>query len=157
MKVQVFLADAAQADPSGKINALGLGWRSCPTPVPAFALVIILDVDWDETNKRHKLTVELVDHDGRATTATGPFGPQPIRFEAVAEAGRAPGSVRGMSVRLPLSISVGAGLQLEPGLYSWRVSVEGFPDSTATETFHVYPGPQQQQPPPAQQPPTPND
>lgn len=152
MKVHLFLADAAQADPSGKVSALGLGWRSCPSPVPAFAIVIIIDVDWDETNRQHKVTVELVDHDGHPATATGPFGPQAIRFEAVAEAGRAAGSVRGMSVRLPLSISIGAGLQLDPGLYSWLVSVEGFPDATATETFNVYPRPQQPPPTPTQLP-----
>lgn len=148
MRVHVFLADAAQADQSAKVSALGLGWRTCLSPVPAFTIVIILDVDWDETNRQHKLTVELVDHDGHPATATGPFGPQPIRFEALAEAGRAPGSVHGMSVRLPLTILIGAGLQLEPGLYQWRVSVEGFPGATATETFNVQPLPPQ----PPQQP-----
>jgi hypothetical protein len=45
VRLNVFLADAAHADPAGKINALGLGWTTCPSPLPGFALVIILDVD----------------------------------------------------------------------------------------------------------------
>ena len=51
MKISLFLADAAQADTqSGKVNALGLGWRQCQTPTPPFTLVLFLDIDWNETN-----------------------------------------------------------------------------------------------------------
>ena len=155
MRAAVFLADAAQVDASGKVNALGLGWRSCPSPVPAFTIVIVLDIDWDETNTPHRLTIELLTQDGQPATATGPFGPQPIWFQATAEAGRAVGAVPGTSVRMPFAISIGAGLQLEPGLYQWRVSVEGFPDATATESFNFQLARASGPPPPQQQPPQP--
>ena len=92
MKVSLFLADAAQADAqSGKVHALGLGWRQCQTPTPPFALVMFLDIDWDETNKQHKLTCQLLNTDGQLVTVPGPQGPQRILFEAAAEAGRLPG------------------------------------------------------------------
>ena len=89
MKISLFLADAAQADAqSGKVHALGLGWRQCQTPTPPFSLVLFLDIDWDETNKQHKLTCRLLTTDGGTVVVMGAQGPQPISFEAAAEAGR---------------------------------------------------------------------
>jgi hypothetical protein len=67
MKISLLLADAAQADAqSGKVNALGLGRRQCQTRTPAFALVLFLDIDWDETNKKHRLLLPQV------VSASGP-------------------------------------------------------------------------------------
>jgi hypothetical protein len=136
MKISVFLADAAQSDTqSGKVHALGLGWRQCQTPTPAFALVVFLDIDWDETNKRHKLTCRLLDTDGEPVTVPSPGGPQRIQFEAAAEAGRLPGAIHGTPVRMPLTLNIPAGIPLEPGIYEWRVEVEGFEQATAVEAF----------------------
>ncbi|WP_324667212.1 hypothetical protein MUW33_1880 [Mycobacterium canetti] len=141
MKVSLFLADAAQADAgSGKVHALGLGWRQCQTPTPPFALVLFLDIDWDETNKQHKLTCQLLTTDGEPVIVSGPQGPQAILFEAAAEAGRAPGAIHGTSVRMPLTLNIPAGIPLEPGIYEWRVEVEGFELATAVEAFVVAPG-----------------
>jgi hypothetical protein len=138
MKISVFLADAAHADSqSGKVHALGLGWRQCQTPTPPFALVVFLDIDWDETNKRHKLTCQLLTTDGEPVVVMGTQGAQPISFEAAAEAGRPPGSIHGISVRMPLTLNIPAGIPLEPGIYEWRVEVEGFEQATAVEAFVV--------------------
>ncbi|MDT5147490.1 MAG: hypothetical protein QOC58_2135 [Mycobacterium sp.] len=138
MKISLFLADAAQADTqSGKVNALGLGWRQCQTPTPPFALVAFLDIDWDETNKQHKLRCQLLTTDGEPVVVTGTQGPQRISFEASAEAGRPPGAIHGTSVRMPLTLNIPAGIPLEPGLYEWRVEVEGFEQATAVEVFVV--------------------
>ena len=138
MKISLLLADAAQADAqSGKVNALGLGWRQCQTPTPGFALVLFLDIDWDETNKQHRLTCQLLTTDGDPVTVQGPQGPQRILFEAAAEAGRLPGAIHGTSVRMPLTLNIPAGIPLEPGLYEWRVEVEGFEMATAIEPFVV--------------------
>jgi hypothetical protein len=138
MKISLFLADAAHADAqSGKVHALGLGWRQCQTPTPPFALVVFLDIDWDETNKQHKLTCQLLTTDGEPVVVMGAHGAQPILFEAAAEAGRPPGSIHGTSVRMPLTLNIPAGIPLEPGLYEWRVEVEGFEQATAVEAFVV--------------------
>lgn len=95
MRVSLFLSDAAQADAqSGKVHALGLGWRQCQTPTPPFALVLFLDIDWDETNKQHQLKCQLLTADGDPVVVPGPHGPQRILFEAAAEAGRAPGAIQ---------------------------------------------------------------
>lgn len=138
MKVSLFLADAAQADAqSGKVHALGLGWRQCQTPTPPFALVLFLDIDWDETNQQHKLTCQLLTTDGEAVMVPGPQGPQRILFEAAAEAGRPPGAIHGTSVRMPLTLNIPAGIPLEPGIYEWRVEVDGYEQATAVEAFVV--------------------
>ena len=138
MKISLLLADAAQADAqSGKVNALGLGWRQCQTPTPAFALVLFLDIDWDETNKQHKLTCQLLTTDGEPVVVTGPPGAQRISFEAAAEAGRPPGAIHGTSVRMPLTLNIPPGMPLEAGIYEWRVEVEGFEHATAVEAFVV--------------------
>ena len=138
VKVSLFLADAAQAEPqSGKVSALGLGWRQCQTPTPAFSLVIFVDIDWDETNKQHKLTCQLLTTDGQPVVVTGAHGSQRIHFEAAAEAGRPPGAIHGTSVRMPLTLNIPAGLPLEPGIYEWRAEIEGFQQATAVEPFVV--------------------
>jgi hypothetical protein len=138
VKVTIFLADAAQADTqSGKVHALGLGWRQCQTPTPPFALVLFLDIDWDETNEQHKLKCQLLTTDGDLVMVPGPQGPQPILFEAAAEAGRLPGSIHGTSVRMPLTLNIPGGIPLEPGIYEWRVEVDGFENATAVEAFIV--------------------
>jgi hypothetical protein len=138
MKISLFLADAAQADAqSGKVNALGLGWRQCQTPTPVFALVIFMDIDWDETNKQHKLKCQLLTTDGKPVVVTGPHGAQRISFEAAAEAGRPPGAIHGTSVRMPLTLNIPPGMPLEAGIYEWRVEVEGFEQATAVEAFVV--------------------
>jgi hypothetical protein len=138
VKVTLFLADAAQADTqSGKVHALGLGWRQCQSPTPPFALVLFLDIDWDETNEQHKLKCQLLTTDGELVMVPGPQGPQPILFEAAAEAGRLPGSIHGTSVRMPLTLNIPGGIPLEPGIYEWRVEVDGFESATTVEAFIV--------------------
>ncbi|MBY0441534.1 MAG: hypothetical protein K2Q25_05270 [Mycobacteriaceae bacterium] len=140
MKISLFIADAAQADPqSGKVNALGLGWRQCQTPTPAISLVMFLDIDWSETNKQHKLTCQLLTTDGDPVIVPGPHGPQRLLFEACAEAGRLPGAIHGTSVRMPLTLNIPAGIHLEPGLYEWRAEIEGFEEATAVESLVVAP------------------
>ncbi|KAA1250908.1 hypothetical protein F0Q45_07005 [Mycobacterium simiae] len=138
MKVSLLLADAAQADPqSGKVHALGLGWRQCQTPTPPFALVLFLDIDWDETNRPHRLTCQLLTTDGDAVIVAGAQGPQRLLFEATAEAGRMPGAIPGTAVRMPLALNIPPGIPLEPGIYEWRVEVEGYEMATAVEPFIV--------------------
>jgi hypothetical protein len=138
VRISLFLADYAQADQSsGKVTAVGLGWTTCPTPLPQFSVVIILDIEWDETNAPHRLTCELLTADGQPVMVPGPMGSQPMAFAANAEAGRPPGAIHGTAARLPLTVTVGPGTALEPGRYEWRVSVEGFEGATATESFLV--------------------
>jgi hypothetical protein len=141
VRLSLFLADYAQSDEKGKINAIGLGWTTTGTPLPAFAVVIILDIDWSETNEPHQVTCELLTDDGQQVMVPGPVASQPLRFEVVAEAGRPPGIAHGTAIRTSLSVNVGAGVPLAPGRYQWRASVERFDDATTTESFLVHAAP----------------
>src|SRR5262249_23205323 len=87
------------------------------------------------TNKQHKLTCQLLTTDGEPVVVTGTHGPQRISFELSAEAGRPPGAIHGTSVRMPLSLNIPGGIPLEPGIYEWRVEVEGFERPTAVGAF----------------------
>lgn len=105
---------------------------SAKHPRPLFALVLFVDIDWNETNKQHKLKCQLLTTDGDLVVVPGPNGPQRVLFEASAEAGRPPGAIHGTSVRMPLTLNIPAGIPLEPGIYEWRVEVEGYARATAS-------------------------
>lgn len=141
MRVSLFLADYSQSDERGKVNVIGLGWTTITTPLPSFAVVIIIDIDWSETNQPHRLTCDLLTDDGQPVMVRGPVGDQPLRFEATVEAGRPPGTTHGISLRQPLSVNMSGGVPLTPGRYQWRASIEGFADATATESFVVQAAP----------------
>lgn len=98
---------------------------------------MFLDIDWDETNTPHKLKCQLLTTDGKPVTVPGPQGPQRISFEAAAEAGRLPGAIHGTSVRMPLTLNIPGGIPLDPGIYEWRVEVEGYEEATTVEAFIV--------------------
>lgn len=96
---------------------------------PPFALVLFLDIDWDETNKQHQLKCQLLTADGDPVVVPGPHGPQRILFEAAAEAGRAPGAIHGTSVRMPLTLNIPAGIpwNQESTSGAWRSKVTSGP------------------------------
>jgi hypothetical protein len=79
----------------------------------------------------------LLTTDGEPVVVAGPQGPQRLLFEAAAEAGRLPGAIHGTSVRMPLTLNIPGGIPLDPGIYEWRVEVEGFEHATAVEAFVV--------------------
>lgn len=49
---------------------------------------------------------------------------------------------------MPLALNIPAGIPLEPGLYEWRVEVEGFEQATVVEAFVVVRLPQVAKPSP---------
>ena len=151
MKITLLLAEFAKADQQGEVTAVGMGWNSRPTPLPPFALVIFVEVGWDETNKPHVLTCDLVTEDGEPVELSGPLGDQPVHFEARVEAGRPPGAVHGTAFRAPLAINVGGPVPLPPGRYEWRAAINGFPQATAVAPF-VATGRRQSRPPQPESP-----
>jgi hypothetical protein len=115
VEAQVLLADFAQADATGKVNALGLGWSVTGTPIPNHAVVIMLKVGWDEANTPRHLTLSLLTADGaHAVDVQTPFGPQSLQVEMDFEVGRPPGLLRGSTIDHAVAINVGS-LPLQPG------------------------------------------
>jgi hypothetical protein len=152
VKITLLLADFAKTDQQGEITAIGMGWNTRPTPLPPFALVIFVEIGWDETNQPHTLTCDLLTPDGEPVAIAGPLGNQPVHFEAQLEAGRPPGALHGTAFRAPLAINVGGPVPLPPGRYEWRAAVNGFPEATAVAPFVAAGSAQQTAPPTPQQP-----
>lgn len=124
MEAHVLLADFAQTDSAGKVNALGLGWSVTTTPTPHHAVVVVLRVGWEEANVRHHLTLRLLTADGlNAVEVPTPFGNQPLMVEVDFEVGRPPGLAAGSSIDHSLAINLSPGLPLPPGRYEWRLQV----------------------------------
>lgn len=94
----LILADHSEAL-NGKLYAMGGGWNTLRFPsLPrewAFTVAFAVDVPWDETNRRHRLSLQLEDPDG------GLLG-DPFAMEF--EAGRPPGSIPGQDQRIVLSM-----------------------------------------------------
>ena len=95
----LMLADSAQAV-DGKLYVLGGAWNILRFPeFPAQLIVgiaVAIDVDWNETNRRHHLDVHFEDADGN--------GMDP-RIGADFEAGRPPGAVAGADLRIVFAVN----------------------------------------------------
>jgi hypothetical protein len=140
VEAHVLLADFAQSDNSGKVNALGLGWSVTVTPTPNHAVVIVLRVGWDEANIQHRLVLRLLTADGlNAVEVPTPFGSQPLVVEVGLEVGRPPGLAQGSTIDHSLAINVGPGLPLTPGRYEWRLRINDREQEDWRAAFTVRP------------------
>jgi hypothetical protein len=143
VKGTIILADSAQDDPNGKLHALGAGWSVTSTPTPPMALLVLLDCPWDQTNKKHKMIIDLVDADGHAVSfGQGPMGnPEPaVHLEIEFEVGRPPGMPPGNPQRQPLSINLGPGMPLTAGQkYEFRMTIDGKHQDSWLSTFMIRP------------------
>jgi hypothetical protein len=95
----LMLADHSESL-GGKLYAMGGGWNALRLPsLPhdwGFSIAFAIDVPWDETNRRHELTLHIEDPDGQVLG--DPFG---MEFEA----GRPPGTPAGQDQRVLLSLA----------------------------------------------------
>ncbi|HKY15828.1 MAG TPA: hypothetical protein VJM33_12965, partial [Microthrixaceae bacterium] len=117
MRADILLADSAQSV-NGKAYLLGAGWSVQQGPGP-LAVVIFIEVGWDETDRRIPWQLTLEDADGSIVNLPGPAGPQPFQIAGEIEAGRAPGAAVGSPLTLPpLTVNLGP-LSIEPGRYQF--------------------------------------
>lgn len=138
MRATVLLADSAQSDPAGKVHALGLGWTVTSTPTPPMALVVLIEVDWTEANRKIPFKAELLTADGHNVTAQGLLGEQPISLEGEFEAGRPAGIPPGTPLSVPLAVNLGPGLPLTAGQrYEWRVNLDGRTEASWSASFLI--------------------
>ncbi|MBV9647271.1 MAG: hypothetical protein JO043_07405 [Candidatus Eremiobacteraeota bacterium] len=127
VRLTLLLADSAQASPDAKVHMLGGGWTTTLAPVAAqMAIAGTVSVDWDATNERHRLKVQLVDGDGAPVPVQTPAGEQPWQIESAFECGRPPGFPRGMAIGVPLALNF-IRPPLPPGPYAFVVEVNDQP------------------------------
>jgi hypothetical protein len=117
----MLLCDAAQ-EVGGKLYILGAGWTALQQPdAPAsMALGIIFHVDWNETNRRHPVEIELQNADGEVWEAQEG---QPLRLATAFEIGRPPGLRPGTELNSPLAATF-HGVTLPAGGYVWMLRSE---------------------------------
>jgi hypothetical protein len=124
-KVTMMLADhAAVAD--GKLYINGGGWTEVGHNMPPYAIVLLLEIPWDEGNNHHEFRLELEDADGQPVMVTREDGKEEPRFIAGGfDSGRPPGMTRGTPIPAPFAILNPPEL-LEPGKrYVWRLEWNG--------------------------------
>jgi hypothetical protein len=111
MKVTMLLADAAQVA-DGKLYVLGGGWDVIGPQIGPTAIAMLMQVPWDQTNRRHRWRLELVDSDGEPVVVPTPMGGQePITVGGEFEVGRPPGIPPGTPISVPSAINfVGHGV-----------------------------------------------
>lgn len=134
LEIKVILCDAAVADPAGKLHMLGAGWSVTGSPTAPQAVALLIKIPWDRANQRIKLSLRLLDPDGRQISLPGIDGsPTPIGHEGEIEAGRPPGVAPGSMLDAALAISVPP-MPLPLGRYEWRLDIA---DQTISESFAV--------------------
>jgi hypothetical protein len=124
MQVTLELADFGQVS-EGKLNVMGAGWTvTGPDPIP-FAIVGIVRVPWNETNRPHEMRFELIDLDGAPVMVDGPSGTEAVALGGPFEVGRPPGVRPGSFIPMPFAINC-APIPLPPGShFEWRFSIDG--------------------------------
>ena len=124
MRATLILSDAAQVDPAGKVHLLGGGWSITGTPLGGFSVVVLIAVDWSETNVAHHAVLRLEDEDGRVVVITGNEGPEELSQEHDFEVERPEGVPPGSSVDVPVLWNFGPGMPLPVGRYLWRLEID---------------------------------
>src|SRR4051794_4637172 len=128
MKATLILADHARVA-EGKLDILGAGWTLAgPDPV-TMGLGVLIEVPWDQTNRRHAMVVRLLGEDGQLYPLPTPDGQsQGIEAHTEFEVGRPPGIAAGTAQPFALALNL-AQVPLAPGRrYEWRLEIDGETD-----------------------------
>jgi hypothetical protein len=137
IKAVVLLGDYAVV-PDGKLSIIGAGWTfTGPDPVPS-GLGLVIEVPWDQANRRHTWSLFLKDSDGNVFTDDAG---NPLELGGEFEAGRPPGHPAGTPITMTQAINIGP-LPLQPGSrYEWVLTIDGQEDEDWKVGFNVRPRP----------------
>jgi Family of unknown function (DUF6941) len=132
MRVTIMLADAAQ-EADGKLYILGGGWSVTGPEIPPSAVAMKIDVPWDQANRRHTWSLELLSEDGAPVMIED----EPLRVEGEFEVGRPPGLAPGSFIDVPLAVSFGP-FPLELGRrYVWSLVIDDESNADWNREFFV--------------------
>lgn len=138
MKLTLMLADYAEAV-NGKLYIMGGGWTVTGPGPSSFAIAVLIEIPWDETNRPHVLHVDLLDGDGRPVTVSTPTGERPVEIDGGFEVGRPAGLKPGTPQTVPVAMNIGP-LPLAAGRdYVWRCKVNGITEDAWRLPFSIRP------------------
>ena len=131
MDVTLLLCDFAEAV-NGKLYVMGGGWNVlfAPGQPVTMSVAAVVAVPWDQTNRPHELSLELLTEDGASVEVEE----QAVEVTGEFELGRPPGIKPGSSLNAPF-VWTFAGLALDAGGYEWKLSIDGEP--VASRPFAV--------------------
>ena len=119
MRATIVLCDWAESV-NGKLYLQGGAWdRILANTSAAFAVVVVVRIDYNETNMRRHAVLALVDEDGQPFPAESP-----VRYELDFEAGRPPGMQVGQIQTINFAGKI-IGLAFPPGGYRFQFDIEG--------------------------------
>ena len=128
VKVSLMLADAAQVA-GGKLYVLGGGWSVLYAPA-SFAIALKIEVPWTQGEDTHELRMELLDEDGQVVL--GLEDKPLITIESTFRTGVPDGIKPGTPIDAVAAFPIPP-LQLQPGRYEWRLTIDGQGD----DDWHV--------------------
>ncbi len=122
VKLTMLLCDHV-AVAEGKLYINGGGWvETGPDPIP-FGIAVLMEVPWNDTNRRIDFKLGLHHEDGHEVTQPGPVGVQRVEVGGEIEVGRPAGVPEGSAIPVPLAINLPPVL-LEPGQgYYWEAVI----------------------------------
>lgn len=135
MELTFLLADAAQADDRGKVSALGIGWTHVQTPTPPMALIAFADLEQDELPTEVVFRFALRTANGESVIVPGQG---PFNVEVKVQTPPSENAYAGEPVRLPVSLQISAGMQLQPGIHRFHAEItNGKEQVTEVRSFRV--------------------
>lgn len=134
MEADLLLCDAAEVV-GDRVFVLGGGWVGRSPRMPNMAVVVLVNVPWDQANRRHEMELVLRDEDGNPISAGEPK--RDVRMRSNFEVGRPAGHPAGMPLRFIQAVNFHL-LPLQPSQrYSWELSMDG--EAIARASFFTLP------------------
>jgi hypothetical protein len=140
MRVMMMLADSGQ-EVGGKLYILGGGWSvTGPHPAPS-AVIIKIDIPWNDANTRHHFRLALRDADGEPFVLSNADTESPVMIEGHFETGRPPGTPPGTDLDFCFVANVPA-LPLPAGeRFEWRLWIDDQTEEDWNRSFFTRPAP----------------
>lgn len=136
--VTILLADAANLDDAGRVNALGLGWEIIgPPPLSGFTVIVKLTASEERRGERFTIRLQLLDSTGTPVVWGQKDPAEPLDVQFNVEVSRASTVPAGMKEGAAVILEMGPGLLLEPGIHEWVASVDGETKPHWRQPFYV--------------------
>lgn len=125
MRATLILSDHAQVA-EGKLFISGAGWNEVTSPTSPMSVAVVIAVPWNDANRKIDVSLVLNTEDGGIAVQPGPIGgtDSPVQVNGAIEVGRPVGATPGSDLDVPLAFNIPP-MNLEPGRYVWRLSIDG--------------------------------